>query len=91
MNEPLTPSEARRLILQILKTGTVEFSRHALDSMRRRGMTHPEVLNTLRAGRVEAPELERDSWRYRVRTARAYVVVAFYDETVTIIVTAWKQ
>ena len=53
-------------------------------------MTTPDCANVLRAGVVEEPEFERGSWRYRVRTQRMYVVVAFRSENELSIVTAWR-
>ena len=40
-------------------------------------LTMVDCANVLRAGVVEEPEFERGTWRYRVRTQRIFVVVAF--------------
>jgi hypothetical protein len=44
----------------------------------------------LHGGVVEPAELERGSWRYRVRATGVYVVVAFEVETKLVVVTAWR-
>jgi hypothetical protein len=53
-------------------------------------LTMPDCANVLRAGTVEEPELERGTWRYRVRTTLIVVVVAFRSQTELSIVTAWR-
>ena len=49
-----------------------------------------DAINVLRGGIVEPGEFENGSWRYRVRTQRMYVVVAFRSETELRVVTAWR-
>lgn len=90
MREPLARDAARRLIRNILSDGVVRFSSHALDEMYKDELTTPDVLNILRSGVVEAPELERGTWRYRVRGRAAYVVVAFRSELSLVVITAWR-
>lgn len=90
MREPLDRDAAVRLIHRILTVGVTRFSSHALEEMRKDGMTTPDVLNILRSGVVEAPELEHGTWRYRVRGRAAYVVVAFRSELSLVVVTAWR-
>ena len=46
--------------------------------------------NVLRAGTVGPAEAEHGEWRYRVRTQRMAVVVAFRSETELRVVTAWR-
>lgn len=53
MNEPLSPSAAKRVVQKILESGTLRFTGHALDEMKndRHGeITDVEVRRTLRAG-----------------------------------------
>jgi hypothetical protein len=90
VKEPLDSGAAGRLIRHILAVGVVRFSSHTLDEMRKDGLTTPDVLNILRSGVVEAPELERGTWRYRMRGRAAYVVVAFRSELSLIVVTTWR-
>ena len=86
----LETGAAKRLIASILPAGTVSFSRHALDEMRKDQLTTVDCVNVLRGGVVEPGELERGSWRYRVKTNTICVVVAFRSETELVVVTAWR-
>ena len=90
MQEPLGCDAASRSIRSILTHGGVRFSRHAFEEMKADGLTTPDVLNVLRGGVVEPPEFEQGTWRYRVRTPVAYVVVAFRSEEELVVVTAWR-
>ena len=56
MNEPLKPDEAKRRILQILETGTVDISGHAETEMAKDGLTTVDCVNGLRSGVVEPVE-----------------------------------
>lgn len=87
---PLDPEAAHRLIRKFLESGTVSFSKHALEEFRHDHLTTVDCVNVLRGGVVEPPEQEGDTWRYRVRTARIYVVIAFRSEAELIVVTAWR-
>jgi hypothetical protein len=87
---PLKASDAKRLIRQILAKGTVNFSEHALKEMAADNLTTVDCTNVLRGGVVEPPEFERQSWRYRIRTGRLYVVIVFRSETILTVVTAWR-
>ena len=88
--EPLSPAAAKRYLRAILETGALSFSGHALTEIEKDGLTTVDCVNVLRAGVVELPEFERGSWRYRVRTARITVIVAFRSETSAVVVTAWR-
>lgn len=65
-------------------------SKHACEEMAADGLQLGDCLNVLRAGVVQDPELVNGTWRYRVRTQRIVVVVAFRDEAHIRIVTAWR-
>jgi len=78
------------LIQQILETGTVGFSGHALEEMRKDRLSTVDCVNVLRGGVVEPGEWERGSWRYRVKTNVICVVVTFRSETHLVVVTAWR-
>lgn len=67
------------------------FSNHALRELANDDMTTADCMNVLRGGIVEQPEWERGSWRYRVRTNRMCVVVAFRSERHLVVVTAWRK
>jgi hypothetical protein len=88
--EPFTPTDARQRIQQILVSGTVNFSGHGLKEMAKDGLTTVDCTNVLRGGVVEPPELREGTWRYRVRTNRIYVVVAFRSGMHLVVVTAWR-
>ena len=86
----MDPTRARQLIRKIIAAGEVRFSGHALEEMAKDDLTTVDCTNVLRGGVVEPPEFERETWRYRVRTDRIYVVVAFRSETQLVVVTAWR-
>lgn len=89
--EPLDPPQAKRRIREILETGVVATSSHALKEMEKDGLTMVDCTNVLRGGWVEPGEWENGSWRYRVRTARICVVIAFRSQSKLAIVTAWRE
>jgi hypothetical protein len=89
--EPFDPSEAKERIRSILDTGVVVPSGHALEEMEKDDLTLVDCTNVLRGGWVEPAEWERGTWRYRVRTARICVVVAFRSESKLAIVTVWRE
>ena len=88
--EPLDPTAAKRLIQQILKSGSVTPSQHALDQLKAREMTMVDVANVLRGGYVDGSEEVNRTWRYRIRTAHMVVVIAFRSESELRIVTGWR-
>jgi hypothetical protein len=90
LNEPLTPPEAKRIILRALASGDVRFTTHALTEMAKDGITQLEALGILRSGVVEPGELVKATWRYRVRVRQAIVVTAFRAECSAVVVTAWR-
>lgn len=90
LDEPLDPPAARPLIRSILSDGSVSFSRHALEEIENDALSEVDVTNVLRGGTVDPAEFENGSWRYRVRTQRIGVVIAFRSETSLVVVTAWR-
>lgn len=91
LKEPLEPGKARRLIQEILEKGSVTLSGHAESALADDRLSVPDAINVLRAGVVEPAEFEKDSWRYRVRTQKIVVVVAFRSASELRVVTAWRQ
>ena len=89
-DEPFTPQQVKKLIRQIIKSGTVSFSDHALKEAKKDGLSTVDCEKVLQGGIVEPPELQNGSWRYRVRTALMYVVVAFRSESHLVVVTTWR-
>ncbi len=96
MDEPLNPVAAKKLIQAILKTtdgGTpskVAFPGHAQKEMAKDKLIVGDIINVLRGGVVEPGELEKGSWRYRVRTNKIVAVVCFRSEIELGIVTCWR-
>ena len=91
MLEPWRPDHVRRLLRILLGAGgEIRFSRHALDEMRQDYLTTVDCANVLRAGVLEPGELVSGTWRYRVRTSRICVVIAFRSERECLVVTAWR-
>jgi hypothetical protein len=90
VTDRLDPTVAQRLIRKILAEGHVSWSDHAKIEIAKDKLEIPDCANVLRAGVVEEPEYENGSWRYRVRTQRICVVVAFRTENEVSIVTAWR-
>ena len=90
VREPLDPAAAKTLVRTILDAGTVSFSRRAREELREDGLTTVDAVNALRGGVVSPGELEHGTWRYRVRTARLVVVVAFRSEIELVVVTGWR-
>lgn len=91
MDEPLDAVSAKKLIGSILDHGTIRFSGHAYEEMDRDGIDEVDVIGVLRAGIVDGADLERGSWRYRLRTFFLTVVIAFRSETAAVVVTAWRN
>jgi len=89
--EPIKPEEAKRLILQILKSGTVTYSRHVKEEILADNMTTLDCENVLRGGVVLPGEYENGSWRYKVETDRMAVVICFRSKTQLVLVTAWRK
>lgn len=89
--EPLKPDDARSLIRKIIESGVVAPSGHALEEMANDTLDMVDCTNVLRGGVVDPPEFERGTWRYRVRTMRICVVVAFRSDSKLVIVTAWRE
>lgn len=90
VNDALTPPAAKRKIREILATGGVFYTDHALREMAADGLNKDDVTGTLRAGVVQPAEWESDAWRYRVRTNRIVAVVEFLEDPDLMIVTAWR-
>ena len=91
MNEPLSPPKAKKLIRDILASGAVSFSGHALKEMAQDKLTTQDCENVLRAGVVEPAEYENGTWRYRVHGGWIWVVAAFRSEIELVVVTAWRE
>ncbi len=91
VNKQLHPNQARQLLNNILKIGTVYFTRHAREEMASDGLTEGDIFTVLRRGRIFPGEFERNSWRYRVCLEKDWSVVAFRTEDAAVVVTAWRK
>jgi len=99
---PLKPVATKALIRRLLDDGkfvSPSERSHARKEMSKDRLTDVDLVNVLRGGVVEPAEWENGEWRYRVRTQRMTVVVAFEpdpeeaeseDEVELCIVTAWR-
>jgi len=87
----IEPAKARTLLREILESGTLRYSKHCQEQMGAREITTLDLVNVLRAGKVEPSESEKGSWRHRVKTARLGVVVVLVSETEAVVVTAWRM
>lgn len=91
LREPLDPSAAKKLILKILTDETFFISSHGEEEMAKDKLIIGDIINVLRGGVVEPAELVKGSWRYRVRTAKIFVVVCFVSARSMCVVTAWRK
>jgi hypothetical protein len=81
---------AKKLLREIIATGVLFFSKHAKDEMAKDKLSAEDVVNVLRAGVVEPSELDRGSWRHRVKTNSICVVVVVASQREAVVVTAWR-
>ncbi len=91
LDEPLGEPHVRRYLRNTLQSGALGITRHAYEEMDADGLVEQDIRNCLWAGQFDGCNLERGTWRYRVRTARMVVVVAFRSETQAVVVTAWRD
>lgn len=96
VDQEMPVAVARKLLSRIVAESAdreaVRFSPHALKEMAEDNIKETDAINVLRAGQIyEAPDLEKDSWRYRVHTKAFCVVVAFDSVTDCVVVTAWRK
>lgn len=91
MDEPINDADVARLAREVIETGTVVFTNHAREQMRKRDLDEVDVTNVLRAGFCDGADFERKSWRYQMHTQKICVVIVFRSETKAVIVTAWRK
>jgi len=90
VNEPLSQEAAKRLVREVVATGTVTFTRHARDEMRKDSMSETDVINILRGGVCRPAEWEKGAWRYRFETMKFAVVMELASDTELVVITAWR-
>ena len=89
VGEPFSPTKAKAMIVEIVTTGGgVSFGVHALDEMAKDDLSIVDAKNVLKGGVVQPAEMEKGTWRYRVRTSRMLFVVAFRTARKLAVVTA---
>jgi hypothetical protein len=89
MDQPLSAVDARKLARQILATGDVTFTSHALAELAKDGKTTVDAINVIRGGVYREAEWENGGWRHQVQTQRFTVVIEFDSATDLIVITAW--
>jgi hypothetical protein len=90
MMNPLTKVESRDLARKIVETGLVTYSQpHALEMMKKRGITTADCLLVLRRGNAKEPEWENGRWRYQFVTGKLTVVVEFVNQMHLRVITCW--
>lgn len=89
-DEPLDNQRARLLIRTIIQDGETIFTRHAREEMDNDDIEDEDIYNVLRGGWVEFSEEIQGTWRYRVKTHRMCVVIAFRDLDRLVVITAWR-
>jgi hypothetical protein len=67
MRQPLAAGEARTLAREILVQGTVSFTKHCLEELRKDGKTTVDATNVIRGGFYAEAEWEHGAWRHRAR------------------------
>lgn len=83
-------AKARKLLREILASGTLTYSGHAKKEMEKDILTTQDVVNVLRAGVVGPSEFENGSWRHRAKTNTICVVVTLVSEREAVVVTTWR-
>lgn len=96
IHKRLDRNRARKQIAYIIHhyPVLVRFSRHALEELKKDGLTTVDVMNVMKspdAQIVDEPELEHSSYRYRLGTRKIVVVVAFDSPKSLVVVTAWRK
>lgn len=90
MKEPLPAASVKRLLVTLLASGTLSFTKHAYEEMDKDDLTEVDVRNTLKGGTARPGELVSGTWRYRVETRRLATVVTFRSATHAVVVTTWR-
>lgn len=87
--EPYPSSVVKQMAIEAVDSGSYLLSKHAQLELKKDDLSHQDALNVIRGGVAMAGELENGTWRYRIRTPRIVVVVAFQGPRLRV-VTAWR-
>lgn len=91
----LDKTQARKLVAEIVNKNPsgIRYSNHGFKEMGDDDLTMNDILNVIKspdAKITEEPEFIRGSYRYRLRTEKITVVIAFNSPTEVVVVTAWR-
>lgn len=97
--KPLTRDQAKSLLCECLRAGTVVFSKHFRDELMNDGLTIADVLPVCRAGVVKdapEPDIKRGTWKYRIEGSTldrdlVAIVFSFDEERRAVFITAFKK
>jgi hypothetical protein len=87
----MKPDAAKRLARDILENGLVSFSTHAKVEMEKDGLESTDIVNLLRGGVFEPPEIVNSELRYKATTQRMTVVFTFNSIERLRVITAWRN
>jgi len=86
--------QAKRLAQEILREGTVSYTKHCEEELRNDAMDTMDAANVLRCGKIERepePAEKFGAWRYQVETQRMAVVIEIHSKTSLRVITAWRK
>jgi hypothetical protein len=89
--QPLRKDAARRLLSQIIETGVVRFTKHALRELKTDGITQARALVLLQGGVLSEAEWENGQWRHHVEAQQDVLVLTFEDESNAVVITGWRR
>jgi hypothetical protein len=89
-------NKARKIVAEIVNTspGNIQFSKHALEELKKDGLTTVDAWNVLKGTSKihQEGEFENGSYRYRLETNFILLVFAFWPSGKGLnIVTAWDK
>lgn len=90
-DEPFGAVTVRSRCQAIVLYGQVVYTDHAYERMEEWAIAEVDVKNVIRGGVPEGSDFEKGSWRYRIRTPKITVVVAFRSREQVVIVTTWRN
>jgi hypothetical protein len=91
VEEPLRAWDAKARAKDILENGTVTFTTHCLEELRKDDRSTVDCQNAIRGGVYGEAEWENGCWRYRIETGRVGVVFQFSSETELLVITGWRM
>lgn len=86
----LEPREARQLARRLLEEGNIIYGGHAKSEMAKDQLSEKDIERALR-GICDPAEWENEQWRYRFHSYDVWAVATFEEDTLVIIITAWRK